>query len=103
MKIVSKLIIIVGICILFCSNDKTNRETISSLNNDEENISTPKNNDEENIPICDGFDYPVGKPNGKGYYNAQKFGENTHLGEDWNGVRGGNSDLGDLYIPLLMD
>lgn len=43
----------------------------------------------------DGFDYPVGPPDGKGYYNAQKFGQNTHLGDDWNGLGGGNTDLGD--------
>lgn len=41
------------------------------------------------------FDYPVGKPNAKGYYNAQAFGKNSHLGDDWNAVTGGNSDLGD--------
>lgn len=42
----------------------------------------------------DGFDFPVGKPNAKGYYNAQKYQVNNHLGEDWNAVTGGNSDLG---------
>ncbi|MEM6806562.1 MAG: M23 family metallopeptidase [Bacteroidota bacterium] len=42
----------------------------------------------------DGFDFPVGKPDAKGYYNAQFFGKNRHLGEDWNAVTGGNSDLG---------
>ncbi|WP_196888507.1 M23 family metallopeptidase [Aureivirga sp. CE67] len=41
-----------------------------------------------------GFDFPVGKPDAKNYYNAQKFTENYHLGEDWNHVNGGNSDLG---------
>jgi len=41
------------------------------------------------------FDWPVGKPNGEGYYNAQPFGENNHLGEDLNATTGGNSDLGD--------
>ncbi len=45
--------------------------------------------------IADGFDFPVGKPDGRGYYNAQPFGKNTHLGDDWNGLRGGDSDLGD--------
>lgn len=45
--------------------------------------------------IADGFDFPVGKPDGKGYYNAQGFGKNRHLGDDWNGLGGGDSDLGD--------
>ncbi len=45
--------------------------------------------------ISDGFDFPVGKPDAKNYYNAQKFGKNTHLGDDWNGRGGGNTDLGD--------
>lgn len=42
----------------------------------------------------DGFDFPVGPPNASGYYNAQKFTENNHLGEDWNALSGGDSDLG---------
>lgn len=45
--------------------------------------------------IAHRFDFPVGIPNASGYYNAQKFQENEHLGDDWNAVTGGNSDLGD--------
>lgn len=52
--------------------------------------------------VADGFIFPVGPPGAKGYYNAQRFGVrnerfggNFHLGEDWNGIRGGDSDLGD--------
>ncbi|MBL4587064.1 MAG: hypothetical protein JKX84_08430, partial [Flavobacteriales bacterium] len=30
--------------------------------------------------ISDGFDFPVGPPDAKGYYNAQPFGKNEHLG-----------------------
>jgi murein DD-endopeptidase MepM/ murein hydrolase activator NlpD len=45
--------------------------------------------------IASGFDFPVGAPDAKNYYNAQGFGENAHLGDDWNGTGGGNSDLGD--------
>ena len=41
------------------------------------------------------LDLPVGPPDGTGYYVAQRFGENDHLGEDWNGVGGGDTDLGD--------
>lgn len=45
--------------------------------------------------VTNGFDYPVGKPDGEGYYNAQKFGENNHLGDDFNAITGGDTDLGD--------
>jgi len=64
--------------------------------------------------FSDGFDYPVGVPqsqggtgyvteanDGDGYYNAQDFGEwngdygGYHLGEDWNGEGGGDTDFGD--------
>ena len=50
--------------------------------------------------ISNGFDFPVGKPDANGYYNAQKFQENNHLGDDWNGVGGGNSDLGDPIYAI---
>lgn len=61
--------------------------------------STIKNDDLEDFksdcPLSDGFDFPIGKPDAKGYYNAQKFGDNNHLGDDWNGNGGGDTDLGD--------
>ncbi len=47
-----------------------------------------------------GFDFPVGKPEGKGYYNAQSFRTNNHLGDDWNGKGGGNSDMGDTVYAV---
>ena len=50
--------------------------------------------------IADGFDFPIGKPNAKGYYNAQPFKQNNHLGDDWNAVTGGNSDLGDPIYSI---
>ncbi len=45
--------------------------------------------------MADGFDFPVGKPEAKGYYKARGFRSNGHLGEDWDGVGGGDTDLGD--------
>ncbi len=50
--------------------------------------------------ISSGFDYPVGKPDAKGYYDAQPYGQNTHLGNDWNSNKGGNSDLGDPVYSI---
>ncbi len=47
------------------------------------------------IRLADGFDFPVGKPDAKGYYKARGFRVNGHLGEDWDGVGGGDTDLGD--------
>ena len=45
--------------------------------------------------LADGFDFPVGFPNAKGYYKYRGYTPNGHLGEDWNGIGGGNSDIGD--------
>lgn len=53
-------------------------------------VPTPKR---ANTLVADGFDLPVGKPPGEGYYMARGF-LSYHPGEDWNDVRGGNSDLG---------
>ena len=44
--------------------------------------------------LADGFDLPVGKPDGEGYYKARGYRPNGHLGEDWNGKGGGDTDLG---------
>jgi murein DD-endopeptidase MepM/ murein hydrolase activator NlpD len=45
--------------------------------------------------LADGFDLPVGKPDARGYYKARGFKSHGHLGEDWDGVGGGDTDLGD--------
>lgn len=49
------------------------------------------------------FAYPVGEKDfvterndwWDSWYNAQDFGENRHLGEDWNKTTGGNTDCGE--------
>jgi hypothetical protein len=46
------------------------------------------------VRLADGFDLPVGS-NGLKYYKARGYRQNGHLGEDWNGVGGGDTDLGD--------
>lgn len=49
------------------------------------------------VNLADGFDFPVGKPDGAGYYKARglRLRSPPHFGEDWNGRRGGDTDLGD--------
>jgi len=54
----------------------------------------------DTLKLTKGYDFPVGKPDAKRYYNAQKFQENNHLGDDWNGVGGGNTDLGDPIYAI---
>ena len=49
---------------------------------------------------ADGFDFPVGKPDAEGYYRSRGYRANGHLGEDWNGKRGGNTDLGDPVYAI---
>lgn len=49
--------------------------------------------------IADGFDFPVGKPDAEGYYKSRGFLRH-HPGEDWNGVGGGNTDLGDPVYSI---
>ncbi len=51
--------------------------------------------DSVSMRTVDGFGLPVGIDNAKRYFKARGFRPNGHLGEDWNGVGGGNTDLGD--------
>ena len=47
------------------------------------------------LPTAARFDFPIGSENGALAYNAQRFTDNRHLGDDLNGIGGENSDLGD--------
>ena len=55
--------------------------------------------DQVRTRIADGFDQPVGKPDGAGYYLSRGF-LSYHPGEDWDGLKGGNSDLGDPVYAI---
>jgi len=80
----------------FKKKDKTN----SILEKDIAVVSVTRKDTVPKKFIANSFDFPVGIPNAKGYYNAQKFQKNYHLGDDWNAVTGGNTDLGDPIYTI---
>ncbi|XDD51947.1 M23 family metallopeptidase [Leptospira sp. WS92.C1] len=71
---------------LFISSELLSNEELSLESAEEFFFNHPDS-------ISDGFDFPVGIPNAKGYIDKQPFGANFHLGEDWNAI--GRNDYGD--------
>ena len=60
-------------------------------------------NSQKTVVLADKFAYPIGKTETltqakdkkDEWYNAQDFGANNHLGEDWNKNSGGDTDCGE--------
>lgn len=50
--------------------------------------------------VANGFDFPVGKPDAKGYVKEKSFGQENFLGEQWNGEKGGNKHFGDSVYSI---
>ena len=90
------------ITLLLLASCQSSKQESSSSTSSQKPIDVVNSTDRylNSCPIAHGFDFPVGPPNAKGYYDAQPFRSNDHLGEDWNGVKGGNSDLGDPIYSI---
>lgn len=54
------------------------------------------------LPLAVRFDLPLGSQHGALTYNARPFRISRHLGDDLNGIGGGNSDLGDPVFAAGM-
>jgi hypothetical protein len=52
------------------------------------------------LPMATRFDFPLGNEHGAFAYNAQRFAQNRHLGDDLNGIGGENSDFGDPIYAI---
>ena len=70
---------------------------------EQKNANTIQSSPTAKPPVAtDSFAYPIGKTqfatqkkDKDEWYNALDFGENDHLGEDWNKNTGGNTDCGE--------
>jgi murein DD-endopeptidase MepM/ murein hydrolase activator NlpD len=66
--------------------------------------TTQIENPKKPVVIADTFAYPIGnteyvtqaKDKKDDWYNALDFGQDDHLGEDWNKNSGGNTDCGEM-------
>ena len=52
------------------------------------------------IPLAEHFGFPLGYPDGEGYYDANPFRTDGHLGADLNGLGGGDTDFGDTIKAI---
>lgn len=96
-----KMVLLFFSILLLNCNSKSNKESaLDEIPLKKEEVKSVQVIQKDTLKIANSFDFPVGKPDAKGYYNAQKFGENYHLGDDWNGVGGGNTDLGDNIYSI---
>lgn len=105
--LISTVLAVAAVCAVAVGLDRSPPEPTGPLERTHVAVEAPSETTapEPRATVCggppvDGFDLPVGAPDGEGYRDAQPFGRNRHLGNDWNGVGGGNTDLGDPVYAI---
>jgi murein DD-endopeptidase MepM/ murein hydrolase activator NlpD len=94
-----------------CSSGTNSKVTSPNTTTPRITINTFDGYIDSEFAVADGFDFPVGDPDGKGAYTdaatgqhhsgwyiathfAEEYSMGIHTGEDWNGAGGGNTDMG---------
>ncbi len=54
------------------------------------------------IPLADGFDFPVARPDADGFYKSRGFRAGGHLGEDWVNNEGSSHSLGNPVFSIAQ-
>ncbi|MFN8257123.1 MAG: M23 family metallopeptidase [Bacteroidales bacterium] len=102
------LLFIIPVLIFGCEKSQIKRARLFVINTAENNNSRYFHYDSifNNRPgfIAESFGLPLGAPDGKGYYISKRFWEPYysmfHLGEDWSGNGGGDTDFGDTIYSI---
>ncbi|MBN1250569.1 MAG: M23 family metallopeptidase [Bacteroidales bacterium] len=97
MKNLKYISISIFILLVACTDNKTSKSEITLYG---KKLKRPHEMLKRFIPVAEHFDYPLGYPDFECYHDAKPFGVNGHLGADFNGIEGGDSDLGDTIKSI---
>ena len=74
---IRNLIFFFLVCFSLSCKQETKSQTTKTTESETLNENKPEF-EYDSLYIARSFDFPVGKPDAEGYYNAQKFQENMH-------------------------
>jgi murein DD-endopeptidase MepM/ murein hydrolase activator NlpD len=93
----SKVVFLLAIFVLSCTTQNQTNQVLNAVNSPVKPTI-----------VADKFAYPISKKeyvteakdDKDDWYNATNFGEDNHLGEDWNKNSGGNTDCGEPVYAI---
>lgn len=100
MRYISIVIVLISLATAACVNQSAQVSNISN--------TIPVASPEIPLPLAENFAYPLAdgrkltakRDSADAWYNALDFGEDDHLGEDWNMNSGGNTDCGQSVYSM---